>query len=219
MNQIKNVIFDLGGVLLNIDYQKTIDAFRDLGIDDFQNMFSQANQNNLFDDLETGKISENEFLLNIKNYLPENTSDSQIIDAWNAMLLDFPEERLQLLNKVNKHYKVYLLSNTNIIHLKSYKNSLDQSFGYITFSNCFKKVWLSHEVKMRKPHPETFIKLLESENLSPSETFFIDDSVQHVEGAIKAGLKAYWLNLKEENNKTILDLFDEKGKINYSIIS
>jgi len=211
--KMRNIIFDLGGVLLNIDYQKTINAFKDLGIENFDLMYSQASQFNLFDDLEVGKINETLFVNKLKRYLPENTEEEQIIKAWNAMLLDFPLERFEMLKKVSLNYKTYLLSNTNIIHLTEYKKYLDSYFGYENFEACFKKVWLSHEIKMRKPHPETFLKLLAQEQMFIEETLFIDDSIQHVEGAKEAGLNAIWLDLKN-TDIDVLDLFDLEGRLN-----
>jgi glucose-1-phosphatase len=215
---IRNIIFDLGGVLLNIDYQKTIDSFKKLGLKNFDEMYSQASQFNLFDDLEVGRIGEEKFVKAIKKKLPTEIEEQDILKAWNAMLLDFPIERFEMLKKVSKNYKIYLLSNTNIIHLKEYIKYLDNHFGYENFKNCFKKVWLSHEVNMRKPHPETFLKLLATEQLFVEETLFIDDSIQHVEGAKEAGLKAIWLDLK--NTKIdVLNLFDADGRLFQPFIS
>ena len=114
---IKNIIFDLGGVILNIDYNLTIEAIKNLGIPDFDHLFSQASQCNLFDRYETGNISSEEFRREI-NFLCGTTFGDIVIDtAWNTMLLDLPKQRLELLAKLNKTYRTFLLSNANNIHI------------------------------------------------------------------------------------------------------
>lgn len=201
---IKNVIFDLGGVLVNIDYYRTINAFKSLGILNFEELFTQAQQSNLFDKIETGEISEKEFFAEISKYLPKNTTEKEIITAWNVMLLDFPKERLDFLLEVKEKYKTVLLSNTNTIHLQSFYQRLKDDHDLDSLEEYFQTIYLSCEMGMRKPHPEIFLKVCELEGFYPSETLFIDDSIQHVEGAKKAGLQALHLEVAKTN---IIQLF------------
>ena len=113
---IKHIIFDLGGVILNIDYPLTSQAFKQLGVNNFDAVYSQAKQTSLFDDFETGKISPEKFVVQVKNLLDIKCTDDEIITSWNAMLLDFPKERLDLLQQLKNKYTIVLLSNTRMIN-------------------------------------------------------------------------------------------------------
>ncbi len=191
----KHIIFDLGGVILNINYQLTIDAFKKLGIVNFEALFTQAEQIGLFDQMDTGEISPQEFRHNIRKLASMPLSDEAIDDAWNALLLDLPPIRINLLKRVKEHYQTFLLSNTNAIHMKSYNQMLQNTFGLKNLSSFFNKEYYSHLIHMRKPHAEAFEIILRENDLQPHETIFIDDSIQHVEGAKKLGILAYHLNI------------------------
>lgn len=194
--QIKNVIFDLGGVLLNIDYHLTIQAFVDIGMSNFQELFTQAQQSELFDKIEVGEISSDEFLAEIKALMPSHVSEVAIRTAWNAMLLDLPSERLDFLLAVKEKYNTALLSNTNSIHLENFYKELKKVHNLKSLDDYFHKVYFSCDLGMRKPNPETFLRVCELEGFNPSETLFIDDTIQHVEGAKQAGLQALHLDVK-----------------------
>lgn len=194
--QIKNVIFDLGGVLLNIDYHLTIQAFVDIGMSNFQELFTQAQQSELFDKIEVGEISSDEFLAEIKALMPSHVSEVAIRTAWNAMLLDLPSERLDFLLAVKEKYNTALLSNTNSIHLESFYKELKKVHNLKSLDDYFHKVYFSCDLGMRKPNPEIFLRVCELEGFNPSETLFIDDTIQHVEGAKQAGLQALHLDVK-----------------------
>lgn len=194
--QIKNVIFDLGGVLLNIDYHLTIQAFVDIGMSNFQELFTQAQQSELFDKIEVGEISSDEFLSEIKALMPSYVSEVEIRTAWNAMLLDLPSERLDFLLAVKEKYNTALLSNTNSIHLENFYKELKKVHNLKSLDDYFHKVYFSCDLGMRKPNPEIFLKVCELEGFNPSETLFIDDTMQHVEGAKQAGLQALHLDVK-----------------------
>lgn len=194
--QIKNVIFDLGGVLLNIDYHLTIQAFVDIGMSNFQELFTQAQQSELFDKIEVGEISSDEFLAEIKALMPSYVSEVEIRTAWNAMLLDLPSERLDFLLAVKEKYNTALLSNTNSIHLENFYKELKKVHNLKSLDDYFHKVYFSCDLGMRKPKPEIFLRVCELEGFNPSETLFIDDTMQHVEGAKQAGLQALHLDVK-----------------------
>lgn len=196
---IKNIIFDLGGVLLNIDYDAPVRKFKELGIPDFQKMYSQAQQSNLFDDFETGKISNEKFRDAIRDFAGIALSDAQIDQAWNSILLDMPVERIEFLRSLKKDFRLFMLSNTNAIHIRSFEADLIKVFGHNVFEEIFEKVHYSSELGMRKPHQETFEKVLGLHGLSPAETLFIDDSQQHVNGAKAVGINARWLDVKNED--------------------
>lgn len=199
----KNIIFDLGGVILNIDYRLTSQAFQNLGLSDFDHNYSQAKQSHLFDRLETGAVTPEQFRQELKAYFIHQVSDADLDNAWNAMLLDLPVQRIDLLKQLSKNYRLFLLSNTNIIHYKAYSAYLKQTFGKMIFHEIFEKQYLSFEIGMRKPDREIFELVLTENKLIASETIFIDDSFQHIEGAAKTGITAYHL----EPGESILELF------------
>ncbi len=190
--KIRNIIFDFGGVIINIDYQVTIEAFKKLGIDNFEELYSQANQSNLFDDIETGKISPQHFINGLLKFLPNGISPNQVVHAWNAMLLDIPKSRIELLQELSAKYRIFLLSNTNSIHidaaLRTWNKISDEPIESV-----FETVYFSHVVGMRKPNVEIFNYVCEKHELNTKETLFIDDSIQHIEGAKKSGLQTLHL--------------------------
>jgi epoxide hydrolase-like predicted phosphatase len=202
MQGIKNIIFDLGGVILNIDYKRPQEEFKKLGIKGVETLYSKQNQVELFDLLETGKISEKEFIHKIKESSDLEISDSEIIIAWNSILLEFPLRRLQILQQLQLHYNMYLLSNTNEIHEKAFNEMLKIQCGYSSLALFFDRVYLSHRVGLRKPDPKIFELVINENNLKIEETLFIDDSLQHIESASQLGLKTIHLkdNMTMEND-------------------
>lgn len=192
MENVEAIIFDLGGVILNIDYNLTSKAFIELGLENFDEIYAQAAQTKLFDDIETGKISGSYFINQLLPFLPKNTSPNKVVFAWNAMILDFPKHRLEFLLKLKNKYKIYLLSNTNEIHLDAVNRSLSKASD-LKLNDYFTKVYLSHEIKMRKPHGEIFDFVCKENNLLPQKTLFIDDTIRHIEGAKSIGINAHLL--------------------------
>lgn len=190
---IKNIIFDLGGVLLNIDYKAPIATFEKMGISGFDSFYSQAKQNDLFDRFETGEISPQDFRNEIKKHTPQQVSNQQIDLAWNSLLLDLPPARIELLRSLKNKYSIYLLSNTNEIHVAEFEKNLIQQFGSNPFNEIFIKYYYSCRMGKRKPNTDCFLQVINENNLVPEETLFIDDSAQHIEGAKKIGLRTVHL--------------------------
>ncbi len=190
---IKHIIFDLGGVLLNIDYKLTEQAFIDAGISNFAALYTQMGQSDLFDKLETGKIGRETFISAIQELSAVPLTEEQILSAWNAMLLDFPVRRLQLLQQLRLYYDLVLLSNTNEIHEETFNNILLSSRGIPNIGVFFDKVYLSHRVGMRKPNRDIFERILEECSFKPEETLFIDDSPQHIATANELGIQTIFL--------------------------
>jgi len=204
---IKNIIFDLGGVILNIDYNKTASAFKEIGVTNFDTLYSQFRQNNLFDDLETGNIEPSRFIQELKSAMPLSVSDSQIINAWNAMLLDLPKERVELLKSVGKQYQIFLLSNTNNIHYDAYMAYFNTAYP-LDFNSLFEKAYYSHEIGLRKPNNDCFAFVLKSHSLDKTETLFIDDSIHHIESANRLGINTY-----HHTEGCITKLFNAEGNL------
>jgi len=203
-NKYKNIIFDLGGVLLNIDYDATAKAFEKLGISQFHKLFSKAEQNKTFDLYEKGLISSDELRATLNKALKTPLSMDVIDAAWNAMLLDLPPARLELLQRYNNTHRTFLLSNTNEIHMQWFSKSLQKHFGIADLSGYFEKVYLSYEINLRKPDVEIFQYVLDQNELDPADTLFIDDSPQHIEAAKKLGIQTYWLDVKKESITDVL---------------
>lgn len=206
MQGIKNIILDLGGVLINVDYRAPIRAFQSLGIAAEETLYSKKAQHVLFDEFETGRISPAQFRDRIRSFAHKNITDQEIDDAWNSILLDVPQQRLDLLYRLKNHYRLFLLSNTNAIHIPEFYTILNRAFGKNPFSEIFEHCYYSYEMGMRKPDTEIFTTVLRNHELKAAETFFMDDSPQHVEGAQKAGLHAHWLDLEKEDICTFFEL-------------
>jgi FMN phosphatase YigB (HAD superfamily) len=198
---IKNIIFDLGGVLLNIDYNRTSLAFKKLGIENFDELFSQFKANDLFEKLETGVISEEDFYQSILEYAKIPLTINEIKTAWNAMLLDFRIDSLNFLETLIGKYNLFLLSNTNSIHHKAFKEILNKEVGKHTLDGYFIKSYYSHIMKMRKPYLETYRFVLNDSNLIAGETLFIDDSINNIEAAKEVGIITHHLLAWEKIEK------------------
>ena len=203
VSEIKNIIFDLGGVIINLDIPKTISEFNKLSTKPFESIYNQLQQTPIFDLFDKGKINESDFFSELKKYLNPDTTDNDILSAWNAMLLDFPEHRLNLLSELKNNYHIFLLSNTNETHITKFESDLKQQHGYKNLEPFFKKVYYSCRMGMRKPDTEIFETVLKENQLIASETIFIDDSPQHIEGASKLGIQSYLLE-KQKDVKTLI---------------
>ena len=193
LNNIKNIIFDLGKVLLNLDFDASILAFQKLGLSkdvlDNQHAYSDP----VFYELEVGKVSPEEFCSRVRKVLKnQDATDNQIEDAWYAMILDIPANRVKVVQELAKNYNVYLFSNTNKIHIDRLHKAFKAEHG-IDFPSLFVKDYYSHEIHERKPDLSSYQKVIELSGVNPEETVFIDDLEKNILGAQKAGLKTFWL--------------------------
>ncbi len=193
MEGVKNIIFDLGGVLLNIDFSITEKAFKELGVTQFSNMFTQHHSNDLFVQLETGEISPEDFYEAFRRGTGTNLSDETIKKTWNALLLDFRAPTLSWLETIRSKYRIFLFSNTNQIHHDAFIESYQQLTGNGEFDTIFEKAYYSQNMGMRKPNPEPFLYILKENNLNAKETLFIDDTIKNIETAHALGLKTIHL--------------------------
>ncbi|KAG0350781.1 hypothetical protein BG005_009680 [Podila minutissima] len=190
---IKNLIFDLGNVILRLDQQATARGFKDLGAASFPNLAQHGNHATIVD-YETGKISAEEFRKTVRANigLPATVSDEQFDQAWNAMLLDFPKGRLELMRTLKEDfgYKVYLLSNTNAIHIEYVDKICLKDYKEDSLHPFFDKVYYSHDIGYRKPSAEAFEVILKDQGLEAGETLFLDDMPENVAAAKACGLQA-----------------------------
>lgn len=198
MATVKNIIFDLGGVVINLDIPRTITAFENLGIEGFGNIFSQLAQTPLFDQFDKGLIGEAEFFDSLKTQFGLPQPPAELERAWNAMLLDFPEYRLRQLTGYKQRFQTFLLSNTNVTHIRSFEKSLADSHAVANLQPFFHKVYYSCDINLRKPDKEIFEFVLDENGLRPDETVFIDDTLMHVQAAQALGIRALHLAKGEE---------------------
>ncbi len=194
----KAIIFDLGGVIINLNYDATAIAFNNLGVKNFDEVYSKQKQERLFDDFEKGIISPAAFREVLRKHIPDPVTDEQFDNAWEAMLQDIPPSRIKWLQDLSKKYRIFLLSNTNEIHIKAFTQILIVTYGENIFEKTFEKIYYSCRMKMRKPDAEIFEFVLKENNLSSHETLFVDDSEQHIKGAEKVGLNVYHLKTNED---------------------
>jgi putative hydrolase of the HAD superfamily len=201
--KIQNLVFDFGGVIYQIDFDRQKRAFLDLGIGSFEKLYSQDEQNLLFCDLETGKITNDIFRERLVGLTMKKISYAMVDRVWNSILIGYYDNRVHLLQKLKTKYHLYLLSNTNAIHYKFYTDQFLKHFGY-NLNSLFHRTYWSFEIGMRKPEPEIFEKIITENELTHENALFIDDSIQNVESAENAGLPSYWL----QSETDLLDVFD-----------
>ena len=207
---IRNIIFDFGNVIINIDPDLTLQKFRNHGVNNFDEMYSLMRQSDVVDRFDTGKIKLPEFRNAIREFTKVDLTDEQIDEAWCAMLFDFPEENVKLLQKLRAEgYRLYMLSNTNDLHIKYYTERLKQISGSDLLSELFDRSFYSYEIGYRKPNREAYEYVLKAEGLKPAETLFIDDLEHNVIAARQTGMQAYH-HLKGDR---LVDLFVQDSNI------
>ncbi|MES1160017.1 MAG: HAD family phosphatase [Bacteroidota bacterium] len=193
MKGIKNIIFDLGGVIINLDNQLTEDAFVALGAKPFREYFGHGHAASFFREYEIGGISDQQFIDAIKELTGLSLSDEEVIKAWNALLLDFPVERIQLLKELGRRYRIFLFSNTNALHLDHLRKIYRNTFPQGELDDHFERTYYSHLLGRRKPDIASYQHILQENQLAGAETLFVDDALINVEGAEAAGLKGLYL--------------------------
>ncbi|WP_395051747.1 HAD family hydrolase [Flavobacterium sp.] len=196
---INTIIFDFGDVFINLDKQATINSLKKLGLSQWDEDLNQLNLQ-----FEKGQISQEKFLLGIQKHVPNATID-EILNAWNAILLDFPLKRLEFLQKLSKKYRLFLLSNTDAIHIETFERENGTSF-YSDFYQCFEKIYFSFELGMRKPDTEIFNYIVKKHDLSVKRTLFVDDKKENTDAALLLGFQVWNLQVGQED---VVELFSK----------
>jgi putative hydrolase of the HAD superfamily len=192
MQNIKNIIFDYGNVIFRLDFDRSQEAWKELGIDNAHDFYSHKVQDPVFTAFERGDINAAGFRERIRQITGKpNLTDQQIDHAWNSLLVGVTEGNHELLLSLKPKYRTFLLSNINEIHFDHIMNYLKNDFGFEGNDHLFEKIYYSHLLGKRKPEPEIFEQVLIENNLDPAETLFIDDSPQHIESAKKLGINTY----------------------------
>lgn len=209
---IKNIVFDFGGVLLDLDFDLTYLKMSELlGTSFYPDQFSDDTLTFLHE-FEKGHISKETFLWNLQNLSSGQVPQGkELIDAWNAMLLGWKPEKLDFLQTLRRKYKVYLLSNTNVFHIEWVYKDLIKNHGIYNFNTVFfDKIYYSHEVRMRKPDLNIFSFLVEDAAVNPSESLYIDDLSENVDSALQLGFQGYWHNPSDDLIVSVNKILSQK---------
>jgi putative hydrolase of the HAD superfamily len=200
MKQFENIttiIFDFGGVLINLNLNQCILNFKKLGLVNFEQYLSNFGQTGFFLQFEKGQISIQEFRNEIRKLCPNPLTDVQIDEAWCSFLCDIPNQKLEILSELKKNFKLLLLSNTNQLHIEI---SAAGEFGKVgkTITDFFDKCYLSYQMGMAKPDDEIFYSLLNDAKVTPEECLFLDDGIKNIEQAAKLGIQTYLVDINED---------------------
>lgn len=179
----------MGGVIINLDTARTFESFSKLAGIPADELQRKSKEISLFGDYEKGMMTDEEFREELKDFLNGDFSHAEIDQAWNAMLLDIPTAKLQLLERLRRTHQTYLLSNTNNIHLECFNRIVKDTTGLDAIDSYFHEAYYSHLLKMRKPDDEIYLHVLEQNNLNPAETLFMDDNRDNLEGAKRVGIQ------------------------------
>lgn len=197
---INSIIFDFGDIFINLDKEAPIAAFTKLGLKEWTEDLKILNIS-----FEKGKISELQFIEGFQKHIPHASID-EIRSAWNTVLLDFPLYRLEFLQMLSQKYRLFLLSNTDAIHIDTFQHNAGITF-YREFYQCFERVYFSFELGMRKPDAEIFNHLVKKHDLTPKRTLFIDDKKENTDAALALGFQVWNLQVGKED---VVQLFDKK---------
>lgn len=184
---IKNIIFDMGGVLVGLDAQRCIDAFRQIGCEKIAFYVEEHRTEDLFLDTELGRITQEEFCREVRRITACRASDEQIVWAWNQLLTGIAADKMQCLAQLGTRYRLFLLSNTNIMHWHKCRDCFFNSGGH-TAADLFERIFLSYEMHLAKPGEAIFAQALAQAGINAAETLFIDDSRDNCRGAERLGI-------------------------------
>ena len=187
-NQIKNIIFDLGNVIINIDFDLTFEAFEKMTSKNLKEIYQEFENQQIWERYELGELSNDDFIQLLRNALEISESDEKIISAWNALLLDIPRKRIERIKELSKKYRLFILSNTSDLHILDVNRILKESNGVSDLKELVEVAYYSYEMELRKPGQEIYNSVLEQSNLKASETVFLDDNYDNIVGANAVGL-------------------------------
>jgi HAD superfamily hydrolase (TIGR01509 family) len=187
MSKIKNILFDLGAVIYDIDFNRALNSFEQIGIPNPQNIYGKMNQNPIFDEFDRGECSSHQFIDFIKSFATKPLDAVEVAKAWNNLLIGIPLERITLLEKMKKKHNTFLLSNNNALHYAEIMNYMNLNHHGVDLNALFHDTFYSHLIGSRKPEQKAFDIVIEKTGILPIETIFLDDSPQHLETAKKMG--------------------------------
>lgn len=208
VQKIKNIVFDFGGVLLDIDYQKTYSALEKLLHFSFTDTNVDEAMIKTLEDFETGAMNVETFLWNLQNRAKKDIPQGQdLIKAWNSMLIGWQPQKLDFLQALHQKYRIFLLSNTNVLHLAWVYNDLKVHHGIVDFDlRFFEKTYFSHLIGLRKPNPEIYAFVTSDAKILKYETLFVDDVWDNIHAAEQFGWNTYHHDPKED----LIDVFKHR---------
>ncbi len=190
LNGIKNIVFDLGGVIITLDYNEAVRRFLEVGVDNIEKLIDPYHQKGIFLQLEEGTMTREEFYDAVRSECGKNISDESIDYGWFGFIKEVPEYKLKMLEQLKGKYNLYLLSNTNPVIMSWARTERFSPLGK-SLDSYFDKLYLSYEIGVTKPHPKIFDFLVSDSGIIPSETLFIDDGVYNIEAGKALGMKTY----------------------------
>lgn len=191
---ISSIILDLGNVIIGVEEERTIEAFRERGVYNIDEIYTWLLQDEYFEKLERGEIEMEDLYGFFQNLTEVAISYKHFLHCWRAMLLEIPQERMEWVANMRAYYSVFLLSNTNEGHMKQIHDYVYEVYNLSNLDELFDKAYYSYKLKMRKPEPEIFLHILKENGIEPKETLFIDDSKTHIKAAGKLGIRTIWMD-------------------------
>lgn len=200
ISSLKNILFDLGGVILDLNVSGTLEAFLNLGFQKELLSYPENFYTDIFFNYEIGKVSTSEFRDSIRELSGVNFSDKEFDDAWCAMLARVPKKRTEILKTLSQDYQLYILSNTSPMHIEHFSKMYREAAGY-SFEDVFIKTFYSHDIGLHKPDPNAFLHVVKEANIVPEETLFLDNNIHNVKSAKELGFNVIHItdNLKMED--------------------
>lgn len=191
LNQIKNIIFDLGDVIINIDFALTFQAFSKLTDKSLDEVYEEFREKQIWEKYETGELSNQAFLNLLRSALNLKETDVEIINAWNALLLDIPRKRIELIKSLSEKYRLFILSNTSEYHIIDVNRILSEMSEFNDLKELVEVAYYSYEMGLRKPDPAIYQKVLDEQGIVASETIFLDDNKENIDSAMTLGLNVF----------------------------
>lgn len=190
---ITAIIFDIGNVLVDIDYDVMVAEFEKIAKYDFREIIGYTHQDSFFDLFEKGKISTSDFRKTLRQHLRDDVTDDEIDRTWNSILIHYPKEKFELLKRLRRKYKLYALSNINELHIEAIDKHVKPNFSAPDMRSYFDHAYYSHEMGHRKPEKEIYQVMIDHARLDPAHTLFIDDKAENIDAAAALGIQTYHL--------------------------
>lgn len=206
MAKFKNLVFDIGNVIVDIDFEVIVAEFQKLATINFSEILSFSKQTELFDHMDRGTVTAAQFRQELKKHLKPGVSDEEINRAWNSILISYPPHKFDLLRDLKLRYRTFALSNINELHVEEINKAARSKFGEKDFNSFFHKAYYSNEIGHRKPDRQIYEHIMQAENLNPAETFFVDDKEENIITAQNLGWQAYQLKERDKLHELLKDL-------------
>ncbi len=190
---ITHILSDLGGVVIEIEPSKTLETFRMIGVSDIDQIYLNLLESGIWDDMETGRLPWEDFVALLEARMDEPVERKWFNEAWDAMLLGIPPQRIEIIKRLKQYYHISIVSNTNPQHISRINQYLNLAYQGESLPELFDTCYYSYQIGMQKPNPHFFQHIIQKEGLDPKSSLFIDDSEEHIEMADKLGFQTEWV--------------------------